>query len=133
MVSPPSRQGSGGQSLSMNMGPSVAGPSIPGPRISGADLGADWISLYTAWVRSHLYYPEQAALNGEDGSTEVIVEINRSGKVLSVQLVGRSGSQWLDLSTTAMFRGARVPPFPANVTGDTATVEQTIHYVLRRH
>ncbi len=117
----------------MMTGPALLGPSVPGPRISGADLGSDWISLYTAWVRAHLYYPEQAALNGEDGTNEVIIQINRAGKVLSVELVTRSGSQWLDLSSTGMFRNARVPPFPADVTGDTATIDQTIHYILRRH
>jgi protein TonB len=117
----------------MMAGPAIMGPSVQGPRISGANLGSDWVSLYTAWVRSHLFYPEQAALNGEDGTAEVILQINRSGKVLSVELVTRSGSQWLDLSTTGMFRGARVPPFPANVTEDTATIDQTIHYILRRH
>lgn len=104
----------------------------PGPRITGADLGDDWIGSYETWVRAHLYYPEQAAANGEDGTAEVILKIDRSGKVLSVELVTRSGSQWLDLEATGMFRGARVPPFPSNVTGDTATIDQTIHYILKR-
>jgi TonB family protein len=131
LVSRPSQRGAGGDS-SLMTGPAVLGPSIPGPRITGADLGRDWIGEYTAWVRAHMYYPEQAAANGEDGTAEVILQINRSGKVLSVELVTRSGSQWLDLSTTGIFRGARVPPFPDNVTGDTATIDQTIHYILRR-
>jgi protein TonB len=131
LVSRPSQRGAGGDSALM-AGPSLLGPSIPGPRITGADLGRDWIGEYTAWVRAHMYYPEQAAANNEDGTVEVIVQINRSGKVLSVELVTRSGSQWLDLATTGLFRGARVPRFPDNVTSDTATVDQTIHYIMKR-
>ena len=131
LVSPSGPRGAAGQS-SLLAGPAVLGPNLDGPRITGAQLGSDWIGEYTAWVRSHLYYPEQAAANREDGSTEVLVKIDRSGKVLSVELVGRSGSQWLDLATTGIFRGARVPPFPRNVDGDTATVDQTIHYILRQ-
>jgi protein TonB len=124
-LSRPSQQGAGGQSL-------MAGPSIPTPHITGAQLGRDWIAAYSAWVQAHLYYPEQAALNNEDGTTEVAVEIDRTGKVLSVQLITRSGSQWLDLSTTGMFRGAHVPPFPQDTKENTATVDQTIHYILQR-
>jgi protein TonB len=82
-------------------------------------------------VQAHLYYPEQAALNGEDGTAEVVLEIDRYGKVLSVELVTPSGSQWLDLSTQGMFRGAHVPAFPQGTKEDTATVDQTIHYILR--
>ena len=125
LVSPQSRSGASGQSL-------MAGPSLPAPHITGAQLGRDWIAAYTAWVRAHLYYPEQAALNGEDGTAEVLVNIDRTGKVLSVELVTRSGSQWLDLSTTGMFRGAHVPAFPPDTKENDATVDQTIQYILRR-
>jgi protein TonB len=125
LVSPPAQQGASGRSL-------MAGPSLPTPTITGANLGRDWIAAYSAWVHEHLYYPEQAALNGEDGTTEVVVRIDRTGRVLSVELVGRSGSQWLDMSTTGMFRGARVPAFPPDTKEDVATVDQTIHYILRR-
>ena len=132
-ASAPSRQGQNGPMLAMNMGPAINGPQVPGPRISGADLGSDWVSLYEAWVRSHLYYPDQAAMNNEEGSVTVVLKIDRSGRVLSVELTDRSGSQWLDLASAALFRNARVPAFPANVTGDSATVQQTIHYMLIRH
>lgn len=125
LPSHPSRQGAQGQA-------EQSGPSQPAPRISGAQLGRDWIAAYSAWVQAHLYYPEQAALNGEDGTAEVILDIDRYGKVLSVELVTPSGSQWLDLSTQGMFRGAHVPPFPQGTKEDTATIDQTIHYILHR-
>jgi protein TonB len=125
LLSHPSREGASGQAL-------TAGPSMPSPHITGADLGRDWVAAYSAWVQAHLFYPEQAALNGEDGTAEVVMNIDRTGRVLSVELRSRSGSQWLDLSTTGMFRGAHVPPFPPGTKEDTATVDQTIHYILRR-
>jgi periplasmic protein TonB len=126
LPSHPSRQGApSGQA-------ELAGPSQPAPRITGAQLGRDWIAAYSAWVQAHLYYPEQAALNGEDGTAEVVLDIDRYGKVLSVELVTRSGSQWLDLSTQGIFRGAHVPAFPQGTKEETATIDQTIHYILTR-
>jgi protein TonB len=116
----------GGQAAQTN------GPFQPAPHITGAQLGSDWIGLYSAWVQRHLYYPQQAAENGEDGSAEVVLVVDRSGRVQSVELVGRSGSQWLDLAIQALFRRQIVPPFPPGTKDDTATIDQTIHYILRR-
>ena len=99
--------------------------------ITGANLGRDWISAYKAWVQARLYYPEQAAQLGQDGATEVILKINRYGKVKSVELVSRSGSQWLDLATQGLFRGRTVPAFPPDTKEDEATIDQTIQYILR--
>ena len=95
-------------------------------------MGRDWISAYRAWVQARLYYPEQAAENGEDGTAEVVLKINRYGRVESVELVGRSGSMWLDLAIQSLFRGRTVPPFPQGTKEDEATIDQTIQYILRR-
>ncbi len=112
--------------------PQTAGPYQPAPRITGAQLGRDWINAYSAWVQRHLYYPQQAADNGEDGTAEVLLTVDRYGRVQSVELVGRSGSQWLDLAIQGMFRRQIVPPFPPDTKENSATVDQTIHYILRR-
>lgn len=110
----------------------ITGPSQPAPMITGANLGRDWIAAYRAWVQARLYYPEQARELGQDGASEVILKINRYGKVLSVELISRSGSQWLDLETTGLFRGRSVPAFPPDTKEDEATIDQTIQYILRR-
>ena len=39
----------------------------------------------------------------------------RDGQVLDAQVVQRSGSDLLDQAAMAMFRGARVPQFPADM------------------
>ncbi len=110
----------------------TAGPYQPAPQITGAQLGRDWVNAYSEWVQRHLYYPQQAAENGEDGTAEVMLTIDRYGRVQSVELVGRSGSKWLDLAIQGMFRRQIVPPFPPGTKEDSATVDQTIHYILRR-
>ena len=68
----------------------------PFSRVAGAHVGPDWRNELSAWVRSHAYYPEQAAMNEEDGDVTVQVVANPNGRVTSVEMKSRSGSQWLD-------------------------------------
>ena len=82
-----------------------------------------------AWVRAHAYYPEQAAMNGEDGSVMVQVSANPDGRVTSVELERRSGSQWLDMALMALFRDAQLPPLHEN---EPITFNFTMHYILIR-
>jgi protein TonB len=116
------------------LGPSTSGPERIAPlQIRGAEaLGADWRNAFSAWVEQHKYYPQQAIINGEDGSPEVEMVIRRDGKVLSVELETRSGSQWLDIALQALFRGRQLPPFPPNAKDDEVTVHFTMHYILIR-
>ena len=114
-------------------GPPVQGPSREAPQIRGAErLGADWANELSAWVEAHKYYPQQAILNGEDGSPEVDVTVRRDGTVLAVDLDARSGSQWLDLALQALFRGAHLPPFPDGAGTQQLTFHFTMHYILVR-
>jgi protein TonB len=101
-------------------------------RIRGANLGADWRSAFMAWLRQHGYYPRQAAEAGEDGTAIVRFSVDRSGRVSALQLIGRSGSIWLDAGAQALLRGRSVPPFPPGTREDSAEIDLTINYVLRR-
>jgi protein TonB len=100
--------------------------------LGGADPGEDWAEALHRWAAAHAYYPPQAAQNGEDGTATVHLVINRYGKVLSVDLVDRSGSQFLDAAWLGTWRGATVPQFPPDTKEDTTTIEYTIHYILVR-
>jgi TonB family protein len=101
-------------------------------RVDGADLGGDWIRLLHEWWDRHAYYPPQAAAEGEDGTTRVRLVVNRSGKVEKVELETRSGSQWLDVGSLAIFRNAMLPPFPLSTPQDRADLLLTINFILVR-
>jgi len=100
-------------------------------RIAGAHVGPDWGNELIAWVKAHSYYPPQAAMNGEDGDVVVQVVANPDGRVTSVELVGRSGSQWLDMALMGLFRGAHLPPLPDDQR-ESITFNFMMHYILIR-
>jgi TonB family protein len=129
---PPEAPRSRGMDLSL--GPVVRGGKImeSHARIDAAAAGADWRSALAAWVEQHKYYPAQAAMNGEDGNTTVLVTMRPDGKVLSVEMETRSGSQWLDMATLGMFRDAMLPELPLNMRKQNFTFHFTMRYVLIR-
>ncbi len=114
--------------------------AAPDSRAAPADLfgqvkvngfGPDWGNALRAWVAQHAFYPEQARQNGEDGTAAVHFEVDRDGHVSNLQLVGRSGSPFLDMALLGIFRNATVPrPPPGGA--DHADVEFTMNYILIR-
>lgn len=101
-------------------------------KVTGAQVGTDWIMQLHEWWNQHGYYPNQAAFKGEDGTVKIHVTMNRYGKVLGVELTGRSGSQWLDLAAVSVFRDATLPPFPPSTPEGRADLDLTIQYILYR-
>jgi TonB family protein len=101
-------------------------------RVEGADVGGDWIKQLHEWWDRHSYYPSQAAEQGEDGTTRVRMVVNRSGRVEKVELEMRSGSQWLDMGSLAIFRNAMLPPFPLSTPQERAELLLTINFILVR-
>jgi protein TonB len=101
-------------------------------QVAGADLGADWLHQLHEWWNRHGYYPRQAAEQGEDGSTRLRVRVERSGRVREVTLEMRSGSQWLDMGSLAIFRDAMLPPFPPATPQNEATLYLTLNFILIR-
>lgn len=58
--------------------------------------------------------------------------VGRDGQVLAVVLVRSSGSTALDEAAQAMFRGARMPPFTADMSQAEMTVTVPIRYRLEQ-
>jgi len=115
------------------------GAPKPGPNkseaffdIRAANIGSDWAQGLAAYWRSHRYYPQQAAQNGEDGTVEIKLVVNRLGRVESVEIQRRSGSPWLDMAALGTWRNAQLAPLPAENTDRTITIPLTINYVLIR-
>ncbi|MBP0444616.1 energy transducer TonB [Roseomonas sp. SSH11] len=107
------------------------GTPSPEMRFKGADPGASWWASVVGFANSRKYYPRQAAMMGEDGSTTVRFIVHRDGRVTDLQVIRRSGSYLLDAAWLGVFRGATLPPFPPGTQGDSTEVEFTLNYVLR--
>ena len=115
------------------------GAPKPGPNKSEAffdirakNIGADWAQGLAIYWRQHRYYPQQAAQNGEDGTVEIEIVVNRLGRVETVEILRRSGSPWLDMAAVGTWRNAQLAPLPAENTDRTITIPLTINYLLIR-
>jgi protein TonB len=138
----PREQGRVGRSLNLAIGPVeryTADPPRYNPndrssdiQITGAQVGSDWMRDLQQWWIAHRYYPDQASVNGESGTVQIRLKVQRNGQVTGVELLSRSGSQWLDMGAIGTFRGARLPPFPVNTPQNEADVTLTIGYYLIR-
>ncbi|WP_408734893.1 energy transducer TonB [Asaia platycodi] len=129
------RRGGSGAPIDMSLGPLSTNGQINAPfmtRNSIRGVSDDYGSEIDRWIRAHLYYPEDAIKNGEDGPSSVHVVLDRTGRVKSVRLTGQSGSYSLDAATTGMFQGARLPPVPPDMKGDHFDIDLTINYILIR-
>jgi protein TonB len=119
--------------IDMSLGPASKGTADPTP-FSERDedaAGADWRNALSRWVAEHAYYPEQARRDFEEGDAKVRVHMEPNGRVREVELIGKSGSMWLDLALLALFRDQRIPPLPSGEK-DPIEFNFTMHYVLIR-
>jgi TonB family protein len=100
--------------------------------VKGAQVGPDWRNAFRRWVDDHKRYPQNALLLGEQGASRVRVVAEPDGRVRGVQLIGPSGSVWLDAGLLAMFRGAQLPAFPPGADPRGVTIDFTMNYILVR-
>ena len=121
------------RALDLSPGAPRAGPSRADAFFDARaqKLGADWMQGVQAYWLRHRYYPRQAGEAGEDGTVDVEITVDRTGRVTAADLVSRSGSRWLDMAAIGTFRGARLPPLPAEVDAP-YKVTLNIHYLLLR-
>ncbi len=101
-------------------------------QVSGAQVGSDWIHDLQEWWYAHRIYPPGAGERGESGTVQLHLQVDRTGKVLSVEVVSTSGSKLLDTGALATFRGRNLPPFPVNTPENMADINLTIQYILTR-
>ena len=104
--------------------------SDPYATIRAANASADWNRGLLQYWLGHRYYPQQAVQAGEDGTVTIQLTVNRSGKVENVQIVSRSGSQWLDMAAVGTWRNAQLPPFTNEMREDRITFPIPITYYL---
>ena len=103
---------------------------IPYARTGIKGVSPDYDAELQDWIQRHLYYPEEAARKGQDGTAEVHVVLDRDGQVRDVELTTSSGADLLDDATSGMFRGATLPPVPPDMAGGHFDIDLTVHYIL---
>lgn len=130
---PPRPRASHG-TIDLSFAPMMGGGDITQlhPQGKGDDVGEDWFNEVAGWWLRHRFYPSEAGRLQQEGDVELRLVVGRDGRVEAVDVEQRSGSPWLDLGALAVFRDAKLPPLPPDVTDPNVTVDFTIHYVILR-
>jgi periplasmic protein TonB len=120
--------------LDLSFDPRLGGSLAPSSTVlmEGVPVSTDWLNEVSAWWQRHAYYPPQAGLNNEDGDVTLHMRVDRDGHVTHLELVSKSGSQWLDLGALAIFRDAYLPPLPPGTSEAQIPFHVTIHFVIVR-
>ena len=109
----------------------AAVPTPKPPPAPAAKKSSPSTKSLTAWrgkVISHLNSRKNAAVAG-DGTTTVAFKIDRSGKVMSAQVLSSSGNKALDAEAVAMTqRASPVPAPPADIAGETLYLKVPIRF-----
>ncbi len=115
-------------------GAAPKGASSNGPLLDSIDApnaNPNWLAKLRAYIESHDFYPQAAIAKHEEGISSVSVTIDKYGKVLDVQVIGRSGSDRLDDAWLSVFDHRNLPqPTPDMNVTDTYTFNATLQYVL---
>ncbi len=101
--------------------------------VAGARPTGDWLSAFRRWAQARVYYPEEAAREGQDGVAVVMVEVERSGHVRSVRLESSARSPFLDGALVDLFRNANVPPVTSDMPDPVTMMRVQLTYHLIRH
>jgi periplasmic protein TonB len=94
----------------------------------GASTGATWTGKLKQWWDQHSFYPNEASRTNEGGNVRVRIVVAPDGQVISIQVVQGSGMSVLDAAALAVFRNARLPPFPPGTPAPPGDVVVTLHY-----
>ncbi len=86
----------------------------------------------SAWAQSHRVYPAAARAAGQEGRVAIRVMVDRTGRVLSAQIVSSSGSSLLDEGARGLLASAQLPPFPLSMPQPQQTMVLGIQYNLER-
>lgn len=122
--------------IDMSYGPLVKNGTVNAPNLSVRKIrgvSEDYGEELSNWIRSHLFYPQDAIANGEEGASSLHVVLDRQGHVKSVRVTEQSGSYSLDAAAMSIFSmHAKLPPIPPDMTGDHFDIDLTIDYILIR-
>ncbi len=104
----------------------------PRPPPAAPVVSAAYRAALGSWLESHKHYPESARERGESGQAVLRFHVERSGQVLNYAVVRSTGYADLDAAIERMMQGARLPPFPADMSATDIEVSVTIRFALAR-
>jgi protein TonB len=111
-----------------------APPAPPAPAKVGTTVPAAYYNMLQGVIQNAVQYPPASVRAGEEGEAKIRVHFDRSGKILGVELVGRTGFVKLDNEARAVFqRIGKFPPIPANANLEDAefVIELPINFELQ--
>ena len=113
--------------------PPIFLPAAPAqPPAPSVEVSPAWRGALAAWVQSHRTYPAAARAAGQEGRVGIRFTVDRTGHVLSAQVVSSSGSSMLDDGARSLLASAQLPPFPPSMVQPQQTVVLGIQYNLER-
>lgn len=112
--------------------PSPTPPFQPSAPVPPVEASPAWRGALGAWVQSHRVYPAAARAAGHEGRVSIRFTVDRTGRVLSAQVVSSSGSSLLDEGARSLLANAQLPPFPPAMPQPQQTVVLGIQYNLER-
>lgn len=95
-------------------------------------ISGDWQRSVATWLAGRKTYPELARRRGIEGIAALRFTADRTGHVLTVELVRSAGAVVLDDAAEAILRNATLPPFPPDMSQDKITVTVQIRYTLAK-
>ncbi|MGY2173365.1 energy transducer TonB family protein [Pseudomonas gingeri] len=95
-----------------NRPPEKSAAPAPGPSPQQVAAKASWEGTLLAHLGKYKKYPPAAQSRGKEGLNRLRFVVDAEGKVLSYELVGRSGNADLDRATLEMIRRAQPLPKP---------------------
>jgi protein TonB len=108
-------------------------PALPARVKSGAPhVESSWETGLVRHLQQYKRYPSEAQSRGEEGTVLLSFSVDRSGRVLSHQIVHGSGFAELDAEVISMIERAQpLPPFPPSMTEAKLDLTVPIRFSLR--
>ncbi len=88
----------------------VAAPSLPQPPATAERAAPPYAPILLDWLGRHRDYPRAARLRCQEGIPRIALTLDRSGRLLDLELKEASGHDLLDQAALDMAR--RAAPFP---------------------
>ncbi|MBK1670149.1 hypothetical protein CKO28_19110 [Rhodovibrio sodomensis] len=114
-----------GQEAAAGAGAASAGGGSPGAH-------PDYFARLRAWLEKHKEYPRRARLRRMEGTATLRFVMNRSGEVMSFEVVRSSGHHMLDGAAREMIRRAQpLPSLPDEMDRERLQLEVPVRFALR--